>query len=102
MRKQGADASPDFRIFETDEFQKRLGQLTLIDSRFIQRKLIEHMYPQLRKAPFFGLNIKKLKGYNPETWRYRIGRFRVFYLIDQAEKIVSILSVDNRRDAYKG
>ena len=101
MRKQGADASPDFRIFETDEFQKRLGQLPLIDSRFIQRKLIEYMYPQLRKAPFFGLNIKKLKGYNPETWRYRIGRFRVFYLIDPTEQIVSILSVDNRRDAYK-
>lgn len=101
MRKQGADASPDFRIFETDEFQKRLGQLTLIDSRFLQRKLIEYVYPQLRKDPFFGLNVKKLKGYNPETWRYRIGRFRVFYLIDPTEQIVSILSVDNRRDAYK-
>ena len=101
MRKQGADASSDFRIFETDEFQKRLGQLTLIDSRFIQRKLVEYVYPQLRKDPFFGLNVKKLKGYNPETWRYRIGRFRVFFCIDQTERIVSILSVDNRRDAYK-
>lgn len=101
MRKPGADASPDFRIFETDEFQKRLEQLLLIDSRFIQRKLIEYVYPQLRKDPFFGLNVKKLKGYTPETWRYRIGRFRIFYMIDQTERIVSILSVDNRRDAYK-
>jgi mRNA interferase RelE/StbE len=101
MRKQGADASPDFRIFETDEFQKRLGQLALFDSRFIQRKLIEYVYPQLRKDPVFGLNVKKLKGYNPETWRYRIGRFRVFYIIDQTDKIASILSLDNRRDAYK-
>jgi len=101
MRKQGAGASSDFRIFETDEFLKRLGQLTLIDSRFIQRKRVEYVYPQLRKDPFFGLNVKKLKGYTPETWRYRIGRFRVFYSIDQAEQIVSILSVDNRRDAYK-
>ena len=101
MRKQGAGASSDFRIFETDEFLKRLGQLTLIDSRFIQRKLVEYVYPQLRKDPFFGLNVKKLKGYNPETGRYRIGRFRVFYMVDQTEQIVSILSVDNRRDAYK-
>lgn len=101
MRKPGADASPEFRIFETDELQKRLRQLTVIDSRFIRRKLIEYVYPQLRKDPFFGLNVKKLKGYNPETWRYRIGRFRVFYLIDQAEQIVSIISVDSRRDAYK-
>ena len=101
MRKQGADTSSEFRIFETDEFQNKLEQLPLTESRFIQRKLIEYVYPQLRKDPFFGLNIKKLKGYHPETWRYRIGRFRVFFIIDQAERIVSILSVDNRRDAYK-
>lgn len=100
MRKQGAGASSDFRIFETDEFLKRLKQLTLTDARFIQRKLVEYVYPQLRKDPFFGRNVKKLKGYNPETWRDRIGRFRVFYSIDQTEQIVSTLSVDNRRDAY--
>ncbi|MEI7899332.1 MAG: type II toxin-antitoxin system RelE/ParE family toxin [bacterium] len=100
MPKRGADASSEFRIFETGEFQKRLEHLPLPDSRFLQRKLAEHVYPQLRKDPFFGLNIKKLKGYSPETWRYRIGRFRVFYVVDQSEQIVAVLSVDNRRDAY--
>lgn len=101
MRKQGADASSEFRVFETDEFQKKLGKFPLTESRLVQRKLAEYVYPQLRKDPFFGLNIKKLKGYQPETWRYRIGRFRVFFIIDQAERIVSLLSVDNRRDAYR-
>jgi len=101
MRKKVADASSDFRLFETDEFEKRLGQLPLVEARFIRRKLAEYVYPQLRSDPFFGLNIKKLKGYQPETWRYRIGRFRIFFIIDQPERIVSILSVDNRRDAYK-
>ena len=101
MRKQDAGASSDFRIFETDEFQKKIRLLASIDSQFIQRKLLDYVYPQLRKDPVFGLNIKKLKGYVPETWRYRIGRFRIFYLIDSTEKIVSILSVDHRRDAYK-
>jgi mRNA interferase RelE/StbE len=101
MRKQDADASPEFRIFETDEFQRRLERLPLVDSRFMHRKLLEYVYPQLRTAPFFGLNIKKLRGYSPDTWRYRIGKFRVFYVVDQAEQIVSILSVDTRRDAYR-
>ncbi len=101
MPKRDADASSEFRIFETDEFQKKLGQFPKIESRFIQRKLAEYVYPQLRKDPFFGLNIKKLKGYQPETWRYRIGRFRVFFMVDQPERIVSVLSVDSRRDAYK-
>ncbi|MBI5092431.1 MAG: type II toxin-antitoxin system RelE/ParE family toxin [Candidatus Hydrogenedentes bacterium] len=39
-------------------------------------------------------------GYTPATWRYRIGDFRVFYLVDQTKQIVFIVSVDNRRDTY--
>ena len=100
MQKLGTDDSSEFRIFETDEFQRKLKQLLLNDSRFIQRKLMEYAYPQLRKDPIFCLHVKKLKGYSPETWRYRIGKFRVFYCVDQTERIVSILSVDDRRDAY--
>ena len=45
----------------------------------ISMKLTKYVYPQLRKNPFFGTNIKKLKGYDPATWRYRIGKFRVFF-----------------------
>jgi len=101
MRKQDAGASPEFRIVETDECQKKIGLLASVDAQFIQRKLLDYVYLQLRKVPVFGLNIKKLKGYVPETCRYQIGRFRIFYLIDSTEKIVSILSVDHRRDPYK-
>ncbi|MDZ7642012.1 MAG: type II toxin-antitoxin system RelE/ParE family toxin [Desulfurivibrio sp.] len=91
----------DFRIFETDEFQKKLGKLPVETSRFVQKKLTDYVYPQLRKDPFLGPNIKKLKGYDPATWRYRIGKFRVFFMVDQAERIIFILSVDDRRDAYR-
>ena len=101
MPSQSADNSSDFRIFETEEFQKKLGNLPVRESRFIQRKLVDYVYPQLRIAPFLGPNIKKLKGFQPDTWRYRIGKFRLFFMVDQAEKIVFILSVDDRRDAYR-
>jgi len=101
MPRQDADASSEFRIFETEEFQKRLQKLPVRESRFIRQKLADYVYPQLRTDPFLGPNIKKLKGYQPATWRYRIGRFRLFFLVDTEERIVAMLSVDDRRDAYR-
>ncbi len=91
----------EFRIFETEEFQKRLGKLPAQTSRQIQEKLREQVYPQLRKEPFFGPHIKKLRDYSPDLWRYRIGAFRVFYSVDEEERVVSLLTIVQRRDAYR-
>ena len=91
----------DFRIFETEEFQNKLGKLPAGSARFVQKKLAVYVYPQLRKDPFLGPNIKKLKGYDPTTWRYRIGAFRMFFMVDQTERIIFMLSIDDRRDAYR-
>ncbi len=68
---------------------------------FVQLKLTQHVYPHLRLQPCFGSNVKKLRGYRPTTWRYRIGRFRVFYGIDESNRIVNILALDDRKDAYR-
>ncbi|MCK5115067.1 MAG: type II toxin-antitoxin system RelE/ParE family toxin [Candidatus Aegiribacteria sp.] len=92
---------PDFKIFETKEFLKQLGKLPLNESTFLRNKLNGYIYPQLRIEPFYGKNIKKLRGYSPDTWRYRIGSFRVFYIVDKKEHIVFILTIDARRNAYK-
>jgi len=94
-------SSSRFRILETDEFRKGLNKLPVMEASFLRRKLEGYVYPLLREAPFFGPNIGKLKGYVPETWRYRIGRFRVFCRVDEAMGKVSIISVDLRRDAYR-
>ena len=91
----------EFRIFETDEFQKRLKKLSPRDATFLSRKLRSFVYPQLKDEPFWGNNIKKLQGYSPETWRYRIGGFRVFYIVDHEEQIIYVLTVDNRKNAYR-
>lgn len=99
MPSSAAAGSFEFRIFETDEFEKAFKKIG--SPAALRKKLASFVYPQLRKGPFFGPNIRKLKGYNPETWRYRIGDYRVFYSVDDAERIVFVLSVDNRKDAYK-
>ncbi len=101
MPKQAVDASSKFKIFETNEFQKCIKKLSAIRTKLVLRKLSEYIYPQLRKDPFIGPNIKKLKGYEPSTWRYRIVSLRVFYIVDQKQNIVSILSIHDRRDAYR-
>lgn len=93
--------SNNFRIFETKEFADSIGKLDSKDIRIIQNKLSKSIYPQLKTEPFWGHNIKKLRDYNPTTWRYRIGNFRIFYIIDKKEKIVYLLTIKARKDAYK-
>ena len=91
----------DYRIFETDEFRRRLRRLDSRQRAFVEVKLQRYVYPQLRVRPHLGLNIKRLQGYEPETWRYRIGRFRVFYGIDERNRIVQLLTLTHRKDAYR-
>ncbi len=92
---------PDFRVFETKELLKKLAKLPEDYPEIIRKKLDEYVYPQLKQEPFFGTNVRKLRAYSPDTWRYRIGKFRLFYAVDLEERVIYILSVDLRRDAYR-
>jgi mRNA interferase RelE/StbE len=42
-----------------------------------------------------------LKGNLKGLYRYRIGEYRVIYVIDQAEKKIIILKINHRRKIYK-
>ena len=90
----------NYKIFETNEFLKRIQKISKRDKSFIEKKLTQYVYPQLKEEPHYGNNIKKLFGYTPETWRYRIGKYRLFYVIEKSNKIIYILSIDLRKDAY--
>jgi len=90
----------NYKIFETNEFLKKIDKISNRDKLFIEKKLLQHIYPQLREEPHYGNNIKKLIDYTPETWRYRIGKYRLFYVIDESGKTIYILSIDLRKDAY--
>ena len=90
----------DFRIFETDQFQEDLGKIFGAREEQIVNKLRRHVYPQLRQQPYFGKNIKKLKGYSPETWRYRVGEYRFFYEIDDKKKVVFLIAAALRAKSY--
>jgi mRNA interferase RelE/StbE len=90
-----------FRIFEADQFIEDLSKDFKGQGDRIARKLSDYVYPQLRNNPFFGKNIRKLKNYEPDTWRYRIGSYRFFYEINDKGRIVSMLAADSRKDSYR-
>ena len=87
----------EYRIFETEQFQSDLRSNLGPRREKVIARLLDDVYPQLRTQPYFGRNIKKLKGYRPETWRYRIGGFRLFYEIDETRKIVLMIAADTRQ-----
>ena len=100
LKKQEGNSLPKYKIFETKEFSKKLGEIFGKQPAKIEKKLKTYVYPQLKEQPYFGNNIKKLRNYTPETWRYRVGDYRFFYEIDEKKGVVSMLTVDHRKDVY--
>jgi len=90
----------EYRIFETDTFLKESGKISGEKKRKIKIKLAAAIYPRLKVQPQFGNNIKKLKTYSPETWRYRIGNYRIFYEISSKARVVYIIGISTRQNAY--
>jgi mRNA interferase RelE/StbE len=90
-----------YRIFETDQFLKDLKRLRIKEDSALYRKISGMVYDQLRENPYFGKNIKKLRSWKPETWRYRVGDYRLFYVIEDTVRIVSIVSLEPRSTAYR-
>jgi mRNA interferase RelE/StbE len=43
---------------------------------------------------------KKLKGYR-DSWRIRVGDWRVVYIIDDKAKLVSVTRIAHRREVYE-
>ena len=87
----------DFQIAQTKEFEKNIKKL---DAK-IYTKIKNIVYPQLKKNPFYGTNIKKLKGEYEGVYRYKLGNYRLFYVIDNDKVIVIITTISHRQNAYK-
>ncbi|WP_457605993.1 type II toxin-antitoxin system RelE family toxin [Nitratifractor sp.] len=86
----------DFRIAETKNFQKIKKKL----DKKIYTKIVAIVYPQLRSNPYYGTNIKKLKGRFEGYYRYRLGDYRLFYLIEDDKVIVVVADIRHRQSAY--
>ena len=94
-------ADRHYQIFETRQYVSDLKRFDPPVCSRVQKKLQAYVYPQLRMEPHVGLNIQKLKGWVPETWRYRIGDWRFFYEVQEKEKRISMTAISHRREAYR-
>lgn len=86
-----------FEIAETETFQRSISKKEFVK---IYNKIKTYVYPQLRINPFFGNNIKKLKGEFKDVYRYRIGEYRLFYQVDEKQILIFIMDIAKRKDAY--
>ncbi|MEW6526383.1 MAG: type II toxin-antitoxin system RelE/ParE family toxin [Spirochaetota bacterium] len=89
----------NYRIFETNQFISDIEKIQKNIGQKIYNKIQQYVYPQLQLNPYYGKNVKKLVNYKPPTWRYRIGKYRIFYEIDEKEKIVFIITIEIRHKA---
>jgi len=96
-----AGSYPPYRIFETRQFSKDLSRLGAAAEKRIEVKLRDSVYPILRQNPYFAPNIKRLKNWEPPTWRYRVGEWRFFYEVDDEAGIVFMIAADHRKQAYR-
>jgi mRNA interferase RelE/StbE len=86
-----------FQIAETETFEKELKSLRL-EERYNRVK--KTIYGILKDNPYYGNNIKKLKGKYSGLYRYRLGDYRLIYSIEETEQIVFMLHAVQRKDAY--
>lgn len=90
----------EYRIFETEQFEEDLRQIARAGRADVVRKLRGMVYPELVRHPHYGPHVRKLQGYTPDTWRYRIGAWRFFYEINDEEKVVFMTAAAHRGSAY--
>ncbi len=86
-----------FKLAETGNFNKKVQKN---EFRNIYLKIKNYVYPQLISNPFFGNNIKKLKGEFENVYRYRIGNYRLFYTIEKQKILILILDIEHRQNSY--
>ena len=83
-----------YRLLITRQVEKQLDALPQqVASRVEQHIEALHADPR----PF---GVKKLKGYT-DTYRVRVGNYRIIYSIDDRAQTVTLLTIDNRKDVYR-
>ncbi len=100
-KKGNSSLKKIYRIFATNQFLDDISKLMPHREALIENKLQEIIYPQLKKNPFYGPHIKRLKNLSPPTWRFRIGEWRFFYEIDKVTGIVYLTTASHRKDSYR-
>ena len=89
----------EYRLFETHRFAVDLWTPVRSGHRGVLDRLAQVVYQQLRRDPRGAPGSRKLPNYAPETWQYCVGPWRLFYEIDDEERIVFLIAATHRSPA---
>jgi mRNA interferase RelE/StbE len=79
----------EFQIAESKTFCQSKQQLDFV----LYDKIRSIVYPQLKKNPFCGPNIRQLTGELTGYHQFRIGGYRLFYLIEEKKAVVVMVAL---------
>jgi len=82
-----------YKSIFTRSFTKEFDKLSMD----VKERIIEAL-EKVAEAPYVGT---KLRGKLEGLWRWRIGKYRIIYLIDDREKVVVFLDVGLRKAIYE-
>ncbi|MBU4373423.1 MAG: type II toxin-antitoxin system RelE/ParE family toxin [Euryarchaeota archaeon] len=92
------DTTP-YEVLIDERVEKDLGKVPKhVVEKFL--KLLDE-FEKNPIRPRSGFDVKPMEGYPNNTYRLRIGEYRVLYSVDNEAKKVRITSVRHRGDAYK-
>jgi mRNA interferase RelE/StbE len=94
----GKDATP-YEVLVDERVEKDLEKVP----KYVAEKFLK-LLDEFEKNPIrprSGFDVKHMEGYPANTYRLRIGKYRVLYAVDNEAKKVRITSVRHRGDAYK-
>jgi len=82
-----------YKSIFTRSFTKEFGKLP----KSIKEKILEAL-EKTAENPYTGT---KLRGKLEGLWRWRVGKYRIIYFIDEKEKAVVFLDVGLRKSIYE-
>lgn len=85
----------DYAITFKKSAEKELAKLPTSLSKEIEKKLFELVHGAQN------LNVKKLIGYHYDTYRLRIGNYRVLFEIYKHEIRILVVSIKHRKEVYE-
>jgi mRNA interferase RelE/StbE len=92
------DTTP-YEVLIDERVEKDLEKIP----KYVVEKLLK-LLDEFEKNPIrprSGFDVKPMEGYPDNTYRLRIGKYRVLYAVDNDNKKVRITTVQHRGDTYK-
>jgi mRNA interferase RelE/StbE len=86
-----------WRIEFTPRAEKDLERLSTKD----ERRILEFLRNRVAVHPDPRALAKRLKGYESDVWRFRVGDYRIVTRFIDSRLVVLVIEVGNRREVYR-